>query len=60
MRSGYIRRNAMRSRPLYRFSAPLKNIRPEDHALVIAAFNACQGMARGFRFKDYADYQATN
>lgn len=54
-----MRRNALRSRPLYRFSAPLQNINPAHHALVIACFNACQGGARGFRFKDWADYSAT-
>lgn len=26
---------------------------------MIAAFNACQGAATGFRFKDWGDYQAT-
>lgn len=49
----------MRSRPKYRFSAPYQNINNANHALVIAAFNACQGSATGFRFKDWGDYQAT-
>lgn len=59
MRNGYTRRNALRSRPKYRFSAPYQNLNNENHALVIAAFNACQGAAVGFRFKDWGDYQAT-
>jgi uncharacterized protein (TIGR02217 family) len=59
LRSGVIRRRAVRSRPRYRFSAPYQNISPAKCALVIAAFNACQGAARGFRFKDWADYSAT-
>lgn len=59
MRSGVIRRQAVRSRPRYRFIAPYQNISPAKTALVIAAFNACQGAARGFRFKDWADYSAT-
>ena len=59
MKSGVIRRLAVRSRPRYRFSAPYQNISPTKTALVISAFNACQGAARGFRFKDWADYSVT-
>lgn len=59
LKSGVVRRTAIRSRPRYRFSAPYQNISPTKAALVIAAFNACQGSARGFRFKDWNDYTAT-
>lgn len=59
LRTGAERRNAMRSLPLYRFSASYRNINPTDHASVIEVFNACLGAAHGFRFKDWADYSAT-
>jgi len=59
LKSGVIRRTAIRSRPRYRYSASYLNISPAKTALVIAAFNACQGAARGFRFKDWADYSVT-
>ena len=58
MRSGVVRRDALRSRPKYRFSAPYNNLGLDNHADVIRAFNACQGSATGFRFKDWSDYQA--
>lgn len=32
----------------------------DDFEVVLAFFNACNGMARGFRFKDWNDYQATH
>jgi uncharacterized protein (TIGR02217 family) len=60
LRSGIIRRNAQRSRPLYRFIVLYQNLQPEDHEAVIAAFNACRGGVFGFRLKDWSDYQATN
>ena len=59
LKSGIVRRTAIRSRPRYRFSAPYQNISPTKTALIIAAFNACQGSAVGFRFKDWADYSVT-
>lgn len=59
MRNGHTRRNALRARPKYLFSAPYQNLSLANHAIVVAAFNACQGMAIGFRFKDWGDYQAT-
>jgi len=59
LRTGVERREAMRSRPLYRFVAPYQNLDPSDHEAVIDVFNACLGAAYGFRFKDWADYQAT-
>lgn len=60
LRNGARVAEAFRSRPLYRFVAPYQNLEKDDHKLIIAAFNACQGMAHGFRFKDWSDYQAVN
>lgn len=58
LKSGVIRRNAMRSRPLYRFNVIYRNLEPEDHAEVIAAFNACFGGVNSFRLKDWSDFEA--
>lgn len=58
LRNGGRVAEAVRSRPLYRFMAPYQNIEKDHHKLVIAAFNACQGMAHSFRFKDHSDYEA--
>lgn len=60
LRSGIVRRNANRSRPLYRFVVLYQNLRSEDHEEVIGAFNACRGGVFGFRLKDWSDYTATN
>lgn len=60
LRSGIIRRNPLRSRPLYRFRIIYRNLLPEDHAEVIAAFNACYGGVHSFRLKDWADFEATD
>lgn len=60
LKSGVIRRNPNRSRPMYRFSVLYQNLRPEDHAEVIGAFNACLGGVHSFRLKDWSDFQATN
>jgi len=59
LKSGVTRRTAIRSRPRYRYSASYQHITPAKTALVISAFNACQGSAVGFRFKDWADYSVT-
>lgn len=58
LRSGIIRRNPLRSRPLYRFSVIYKNLRSNDHAEVINAFNACEGGVHSFRLKDWSDFTA--
>lgn len=58
LRSGIIRRNPLRSRPLYRFKIVYRNLMPADHAEVIAAFNACFGGVHSFRLKDWADFEA--
>jgi uncharacterized protein (TIGR02217 family) len=60
LRSGIIRRNPLRSRPLYRFMIVYRNLQPEHHAEVLHAFNACYGGAFGFRIKDWTDFQATD
>jgi uncharacterized protein (TIGR02217 family) len=60
LRSGIIRRNAQRSRPLYRFVVLYQNLKPESHQEVINAFNACRGGVFGFRLKDWSDFEATN
>ena len=57
--SGIVARNAERSLPLYRYSAPYDRIKPADHEVVVAAFNACLGGLHSFRFKDWADYSET-
>jgi uncharacterized protein (TIGR02217 family) len=60
LRSGITRRNAQRSRPLYRFVVLYQNLQPQDHQEVISAFNACRGGVFGFRLRDWADYQGTD
>ena len=57
--SGIVSRNAERSTPLYLYTAPYDAISTDNHAIVIAAYNACQGGLHGFRFKDRADYTGT-
>lgn len=59
LQSGVQRRKALRSRPKYRYTLPYQNIDLTDTAAVIAAFNACQGAAVGFRLKDWTDYSVT-
>lgn len=58
LKSGIIRRNAMHSRPLYRFTVVYSNLNEEDHEKVIGAFNACFGGVHSFRLKDWADFRA--
>lgn len=60
LNSGIVRRNPRRSRPLHKFTIIYRNLLPDDHALVLAAFNACMGGVFSFRLKDWSDYQATN
>lgn len=60
LKSGIIRRNAQRSRPLYQFIILYQNLKPDDHELVIGAFNACRAGVFGFRLKDWSDFRATN
>ena len=58
LRSGIIRRNPLRSRPLYRFNIIYRNLLPRDHMEVINAFNACFGGVHSFRLKDWSDFEA--
>lgn len=60
LRSGLVRRNPRRSRPLYRFAVIYQNLEPENHEDVIGAYNACMGGVHSFRLKDWADFTATN
>lgn len=60
MSNGIVRRNAQRSRPLYRFAILYQNLLPEQHQAVRDAFNACRGGAYGFRLRDPSDFEATN
>lgn len=60
LRNGIVRRNPLRSRPMYRYNIVYRNLLPENHAEVIAAFNACYGGVFAFRLKDWTDFQATN
>lgn len=58
LKNGVIRRNPLRSRPLYRFTVIYRNLEPGNHAEVINAFNACFGGAHSFRLKDWSDFEA--
>ena len=58
LKNGIIRRNPVRSRPLYRFTVVYRNLLPDSHAEVIAAFNACFGGVHSFRLKDWSDFEA--
>ena len=60
LKSGIIRRNPVRSRPLYRFTVVYRNLNPDSHAEVIDAFNACFGGVHSFRLKDWSDFEASN
>ncbi len=57
LHSGIVARNAERSNPLYRYTAPYENIEQAQHDDVIKAFNACLGGLHSFRFKDHADFE---
>ena len=58
--SGIVSRNAERTRPLYRYSAPYESIASENHDILIQTYNACLGRLYGFRFKDWADFTIIN
>jgi uncharacterized protein (TIGR02217 family) len=60
LKSGIIRRNAQRSRPMYRFVVLYQNLQPQDHESVIEAFNVCRAGVYGFRLKDWSDFTATD
>lgn len=55
--SGREKRNAERSNPKWRFSAPYENIPDEYISEVRNAYIACWGPVESFRFKDWTDYQ---
>jgi uncharacterized protein (TIGR02217 family) len=58
LRSGIERRNQVRIRPLHKFSGSFDSREQAVLDELIAAFNACAGMAFGFRFKDWMDFEA--
>lgn len=58
--NGNEKRNVNWSQPKQSFSAPFQNITAEAARALKAAHYATRGMAYGFRFKDWADFQATN
>lgn len=60
LKSGIVKRNAQRSRVLYRYVLAYHNLRPDHYKEVIGAFNACRGGLYSFRLKDWSDYQAVN
>lgn len=58
--NGIVRRNASRSRPLYRYVILFNNLLEDHHAEVLAAFNATRGGAFGFRLRDPREHTANN
>lgn len=58
LRSGIIRRNIKRSRPLSKFKGSFNNRDKPTFKLLLDAFNATQGAAYGFRFKNWLDFEA--
>lgn len=58
LRSGVERRNGEWERPLGRYSIIYQNLAQRDANKVVAAHHACMGRLIGFRFKDWADFQA--
>jgi uncharacterized protein (TIGR02217 family) len=58
--SGHERRNAERSRPKYRYTAPFDAIDTSHQDIVIGAYVANLGPVHSFRFKDWADYTLDN
>lgn len=59
LRSGIIRRNVRRSRPISKFRGSYNNRDAIKAAELLAAFNATNGAAYGFRFRNHIDYKAT-
>lgn len=60
LNNGVVRRNAMRSRPLYRYHVLYRNLDPEGHKEVYGAFNASMGGLHSFRLKDWHDFEAVD
>lgn len=54
--SGRSKRNAERSQPLHRYSAPFQNIKPEHYDLLIENYMVCLGPQSSFRFKPPTDF----
>ena len=60
LRSGIMRRNVQRSRPLHRFSGSFDRREEGVVEALLAAHNATYGAAAGFRFKNCLDYEAVD
>ena len=60
LESGREQRNIKWSSARHRYSAPFQNINEAAYRTIKAMFLVCYGQAYGFRFKDWADYQATD
>ena len=60
LKSGREHRNAQWSQPLARGAVMFQNLRPEHHRLVLDAHMACAGSLVGFRFRDWANFQAVD
>jgi uncharacterized protein (TIGR02217 family) len=58
LKSGVVRRNPRRSRPIYVATLLYQHLLPQHYREVIAAFNACMGGVYAFRLKDWSDFQA--
>lgn len=58
LKSGRESRNGEWELPRGRYSVLYELLSPEDHAIVISTHRACQGALVGFRFKDWADFEA--
>lgn len=60
LKSGADRRNADWSMPLGKYTVRYDLLEDADHALVAHAHMACMGRLIPFRFKNWADYKATD
>lgn len=52
-------RNANWTKAKRRYAALYQTFNEADFAALLATFHACNGSAKGFRFKDFTDYKAT-
>lgn len=59
LRSGNESRNATRAFGRWSFAALAQNIRPEDYADILAAFDVLRGSNDSFRLKNWLDFQLT-
>lgn len=57
--SGIVRRNVTRDQPIYRYSAPYSAMSESQYTVLRDLFHQTRGGAHSFRFRDWADYQAS-